>query len=194
MRIPFNQFSYNSFKLYIVCYCKSNRKEEKEEKEYMRETFILYKRKFEPCFPFLLFLPLKRNNVIKNKKLRLLEKALIKETRLSREQISIQLSPSDQVAEVVTSKEKFVVLLSERSERAFRRGAFAFSIDGIESIKALKAKYIFFHSQDCCRGILMGTEDAPGNWIWKYYDEGDAPVWIFAPLNNPKVYFKRKTK
>ena len=126
-----------------------------------------------------------------NKLIRLLEKALIKETRLSREQISIQLSPSEQVAEVVTSKEKFVVLLSERSERAFRRGAFAFSIDGIESIKALKAKYIFFHSQDCCRGILMGTKEEAGNWISKYYDEFDDPVWLFTPLNNPKVYFKR---
>ena len=161
-------------------------------KEHIRKTFCLYARKFVWCFPFLLFLPLKRNNVIKNKKLRLLEKALIKETRLSSEQISIQLSPSQLVAEVVTPREKYVVLLSERSERAFRLGAFAFSLDGIESIRALKAKYIFFHSQDCCRGILMGTEDAPGNWIWKYYDEGDAPVWIFAPLNNPKVYFKKK--
>lgn len=124
----------------------------------------------------------------------LLEKALIKEARLSREQISIHLSPSEQVAEVETSTEKVTVLLSERSERSFRRGAFALSLDGIESIRALKAKFIFFHSQDCCRGILMGTEDVPGNWIWKYYDEGDAPVWIFVPLNNPKVYFKRKTK
>lgn len=129
-----------------------------------------------------------------SKLLSLLEKALCRETMLSREQISIQLSPSEQVADVITPTESFVVLLSERSERSFQRGAFALSLDGIESIRALKAKYIFFHSQDCCRGILMGTEEALGNWIWKYYDEGDAPVWIFAPLNNPKVYFKRKTK
>lgn len=132
---------------------------------------------------------------MKNKKLRLLEKALIKETRLSREQISIQLSPSQLVAEVVTPREKYVVLLSERSERAFRLGAFALSLDGIESIRALKAKYIFFHSHDCCRGILMGTKEDAGNWVTQHYDEFDDPVWIFYPLNkNPKVYFKRKAK
>lgn len=132
---------------------------------------------------------------MKNKKLRLLEKALIKETRLSSEQISIQLSPSQLVAEVVTPREKYVVLLSERSERAFRLGAFALSLDGIESIRALKAKYIFFHSQDCCRGILMGTKEDAGNWVAQHYDEFDDPVWIFYPLSkNPKVYFKRKAK
>lgn len=130
-----------------------------------------------------------------NKLIRLLDKALRRETMLSREQISIQLSPSEQVADVITPTESFVVLLSERSERSFQRGAFALSLDGIESIRALKAKYIFFHSHDCCRGILMGTKEDAGNWVTQHYDEFDDPVWIFYPLNkNPKVYFKRKAK
>ena len=129
------------------------------------------------------------------KLLRLLEKALCRETMLSREQISIQLSPSEQVADIVTPTEKFVVLLSERSERSFQRGAFTLSFDGVKAIQDLEAKYIFFHCQDCCRGILMGTKEDAGNWVTQHYDEFDDPVWIFYPLNkNPKVYFKRKAK
>ena len=131
---------------------------------------------------------------MKNKKQRLLEKALIKETRLSHQQISIHLSPSGQVAEIETPSEKFTVLLSERSERSFQREVFALSPDGIESIRALKAKFIFFHSHDCCRGILMGTVDKSGCWVSEYYDEFDDPIWVFHPLLNPKVYFQRKAK
>lgn len=131
---------------------------------------------------------------MKTMKLRLLEKALIKETRLSREQISIHLSPSQQVAEVETPMERFTVLLSKRSKRAFKREAFALSLDGIESIKALKAKYIFFHSQDCCRGILMGSVEEARNWVMQFYDEFDDPIWIYIPLNNPKVYSQRIVK
>lgn len=131
---------------------------------------------------------------MKNKKIRLLEKALIKETRLSREQISIYLSPSQMVADVETPSEKITVLLSERSERSFQREVFVLSLDGIESIRSLGAKYIFFHSQDCCRGILMETVDKSGNWVSEYYDEFDDPVWEFRPLLNPKVFFQRKAK
>ena len=131
---------------------------------------------------------------MKIKKLRLLEKALIKETRLSREQISIHFSPSQLVAEVETPSEKYTVLLSERSERSFKREVFALTLDGIESIRALKAKFIFFHSQDCCRGILMGTDDKIGNWVSEYYNEFDDPIWVFRPLVNPRVYFHRKAK
>ena len=131
---------------------------------------------------------------MKNMIIRLLEKALVKETRFSREQISILLSPSGQVADVETPAEKFTVLLSERSERSFKTEAFALSLDGIESIRALKAKYIFFHSSDCHRGILMGVVADAGNWVTEFYDEFDDPIWVFRPLLNPKVYFKRKAK
>jgi hypothetical protein len=115
------------------------------------------------------------NNVI-----RLLEKALVKRG-YRREEISITLSPSKQIAYVKTARSRFNVLLSERPERDILNcGGFALSEDGIATIRACKIRFLFFHCGTA--GILQEARKGPHSMVFEYHDEFGSIFWTYHPL------------
>ena len=116
----------------------------------------------------------------------LLKKALPKRGYYSDEIKQIQLSPSQQIADVVTTSARFSVLLSERSASdVLSDGGFALSADAIYAIDALRLRYVFFFCHKA--GFLMESCKGPHSFVLDYHDEFGSRVRIFLPLEAEKV-------